>query len=159
VEDLELIVTRSAEILEVTIDGEGAHEIARRSRGTPRIANRLLRRVRDFAEVRAAGYIDGTVACDALRIFHVDERGLDKVDAAFLDALVRRFDGGPVGLSTLAVAVGEEPDTIEDVYEPFLLQIGFVRRTPRGRVATRAAFAHLGITPPAGDTGARLFDS
>ena len=147
VEDLQTIVVRSARILDVTIDDAGAHEIARRSRGTPRIANRLLRRVRDYAQVRAQGSIDEDVARTALEVFRVDERGLDKVDAAILDAIVRRFEGGPVGLSTLAVAVGEETDTIEDVYEPYLLQSGLIRRTPRGRVATRAAFAHLGVDP------------
>jgi Holliday junction DNA helicase RuvB len=146
-EDLEEIVIRSARILEVELDEVGGHEIARRARGTPRIANRLLRRVRDFAQVRADGIIDGEVAKKALEVFHVDERGLDKVDAAILDAIVKRFGGGPVGLSTLAVAVGEEPDTLEDVYEPFLLRLGFIRRTPRGRMATEAAFAHVGVTP------------
>ncbi|HEX3327356.1 MAG TPA: Holliday junction branch migration DNA helicase RuvB [Actinomycetota bacterium] len=155
--DLEVIITRSARILGVAIDDEGRFEVARRSRGTPRIANRLLRRVRDFAQVRADGLIDGDVARRALEVFGVDALGLDKVDCAILDAIVTRFAGGPVGLSTLAVAVGEEPDTIEDVYEPFLMQIGFLRRTPRGRVATRQAFAHLGITPPTGS--ATLFGS
>ncbi|MDQ4024796.1 MAG: Holliday junction branch migration DNA helicase RuvB [Actinomycetota bacterium] len=158
-EDLETIVRRSAAILGVTLDGEGALEIARRSRGTPRIANRLLRRVRDFAQVRAAGVIDGSVARDALAVFKVDDKGLDKTDGAILDALVRRFGGGPVGLSTLAVSVGEEPDTIEDVYEPFLMQLGFLRRTPRGRVATEAAFAHVGAPPPQGAAAVRLFES
>ena len=156
-EDLKTIIHRSASILGVDLDAEGAGEIARRSRGTPRIANRLLRRVRDFAQVRAGGFIDGPTARDALAVFKVDEKGLDKVDGAILDALIGRFGGGPVGLSTLAVAVGEEPDTIEDVYEPYLMQLGFIRRTPRGRVATRAAFAHLGVTPPEG--AAKLFDS
>jgi Holliday junction DNA helicase RuvB len=155
--ELELIVTRSASILGLGLEGDAAAAIARRSRGTPRIANRLLRRVRDFAEVKADGIIDDRVASDALAFFRVDEKGLDKVDGAILDALVRRFSGGPVGLSTLAVAVGEEPDTIEDVYEPYLLQLGFLRRTPRGRVATEAAFAHVGAEPPAG-AAARLFD-
>lgn len=149
VDDLQVIVERSATILGVTIDQAGAHEIARRSRGTPRIANRLLRRVRDFAQVRAQGSIDEDIANTALHIFRVDELGLDKVDAAILDAIIRRFGGGPVGLSTLAVAVGEETDTIEDVYEPYLLQSGLIHRTPRGRVATDAAFAHLGVEPPA----------
>jgi Holliday junction DNA helicase RuvB len=116
----------------------------------------LLRRVRDFAQVKADGVVDDGVASDALEFFRVDDKGLDKVDGAILDALVRRFGGGPVGLSTLAVAVGEEPDTIEDVYEPYLLQLGFLRRTPRGRVATEAAFAHVGAEPPTG-TAARLF--
>ncbi|MDQ4094640.1 MAG: Holliday junction branch migration DNA helicase RuvB [Actinomycetota bacterium] len=146
--DLETIVLRSARILGVRIDDAGARAIAARSRGTPRIANRLLRRVRDFAQVRADGEIDEDVARSALEVFRVDELGLDKVDAAILDAIVRRFGGGPVGLSTLAVAVGEETDTIEDVYEPYLLQSGLIRRTPRGRVATERAFAHLGIEPP-----------
>jgi holliday junction DNA helicase RuvB len=155
-EDLEQIVVRSARILEVEIDDEGCHEIARRARGTPRIANRLLRRVRDFAQVRADGLIDGPVAKKALAVFHVDEMGLDKVDAAILDAIVKRFGGGPVGLSTLAVAVGEEPDTLEDVYEPFLLRLGFMRRTPRGRVATAAAYAHVGVEPSV-DERAKLF--
>ncbi|HYO60551.1 MAG TPA: Holliday junction branch migration DNA helicase RuvB, partial [Actinomycetota bacterium] len=157
-EDLHRIVRRSAQILEVTLDEEGALEIARRSRGTPRIANRLLRRVRDFAQVRASGTIDGDVARAALAVFKVDDKGLDKTDGAILDALVRRFGGGPVGLSTLAVSVGEEPDTIEDVYEPFLMQLGLLRRTPRGRVATEAAFAHVGAPPPEG-AAARLFES
>jgi Holliday junction DNA helicase RuvB len=156
--DLERIVTRSASILDVRLDDEGCSEIARRARGTPRIANRLLRRVRDFAQVRADGFIDGDVARRALEVFKVDEKGLDKVDGAILDAIVRRFGGGPVGLSTLAVSIGEEPDTLEDVYEPFLLQLGLIRRTPRGRVATQAAFEHIGQPLPA-DGGARLFDS
>jgi Holliday junction DNA helicase RuvB len=155
--DLERIIERSAAILGVAIDGEGCSEIARRSRGTPRIANRLLRRVRDFAQVRSDGTIDGDTAREALRVFKVDEKGLDKVDGAILDALIARFGGGPVGLSTLAVAVGEEPDTIEDVYEPYLMQLGFLRRTPRGRVATAAAFAHVGVTPSEG--AVRLFES
>ena len=154
--ELEVIVTRSASILDLELEGDAAAAIARRSRGTPRIANRLLRRVRDFAQVKADGVVDDGVASDALEFFRVDDKGLDKVDGAILDALVRRFGGGPVGLSTLAVAVGEEPDTIEDVYEPYLLQLGFLRRTPRGRVATEAAFAHVGAEPPTG-TAARLF--
>jgi Holliday junction DNA helicase RuvB len=155
-EDLQEIVQRSARILAVELDAEGAFEIAKRSRGTPRIANRLLRRVRDYAQVRAGGSIDVAVARKALEVFRVDERGLDKVDGAILDAIVRRFGGGPVGLSTLAVAVGEEPDTLEDVYEPFLMQLGFIRRTPRGRVATEAAFRHVGLEPPR--SAAALFD-
>jgi Holliday junction DNA helicase RuvB len=154
--DLETIVHRSAQILGVSVDAAGASEIARRSRGTPRIANRLLRRVRDFAQVRADGAIDGDVARDALHVFRVDDKGLDKIDIAILDALINRFGGGPVGLSTLAVSVSEEPDTIEDVYEPFLMQLGFLRRTPRGRVATRASFDHLGVAAPA--EVERLFD-
>jgi Holliday junction DNA helicase RuvB len=155
-DDIERIVARSARILEIELHDDGCHDIARRARGTPRIANRLLRRVRDFAQVRADGIIDGPVAKKALKVFQVDERGLDKVDAAILDAIVRRFGGGPVGLSTLAVAVGEEPDTLEDVYEPFLLQLGFIRRTPRGRMATEAAFAHVGVEPSATER-AKLF--
>ena len=153
VEDLEQIIRRSARILGVAIDEDGGREIARRSRGTPRIANRLLRRVRDFAHVRADGVIDGHVAERALAVFKIDERGLDKVDGAILQSLVVSFGGGPVGLSTLSVAVGEEPDTLEDVYEPYLMQLGFIRRTPRGRVATAAAFRHLGLSEP----DARLF--
>jgi holliday junction DNA helicase RuvB len=149
-DDLEIVIRRSARILAVPVDDEGTYEIARRSRGTPRIANRLLRRVRDFAQVRAEGVIDGDVARRALAVFGVDALGLDKVDGAILDAIVTRFGGGPVGLSTLAVAVGEEPGTLEDVYEPFLMQIGFLRRTPRGRVATQQAFAHIGVAPPPG---------
>ena len=147
--DLEAIVARSAAILGVAIDAGGVTEIARRARGTPRIANRLLRRVRDYAEVREDGAIDRDVACRALAVFRVDEKGLDKVDHALLEAVIHKFSGGPVGLTTLAVAVGEEPDTIEDVYEPYLLQSGLLLRTPRGRVATEAAFAHLGAEPPA----------
>ena len=158
-EDLAQIVMRSARILDVSLDRDGASEIARRSRGTPRIANRLLRRVRDFSQVRESGSIDGDIARRALEVFKVDERGLDRTDGAILDALVRRFSGGPVGLSTLAVAVGEEPDTIEDVYEPFLMQLGFIRRTPRGRVATEEAFRHVGAAAPTGAAAARLFGS
>jgi Holliday junction DNA helicase RuvB len=159
VDDLVRIVRRSSSILGVPLDDEGAAEIARRSRGTPRIANRLLRRVRDYAEVRADGAIDGGIARLALEVFEVDERGLDKVDGAILDALIHRFRGGPVGLSTLAVAVGEEPDTIEDVYEPYLMQLGFLRRTPRGRVATQAAFDHVGADAPTGRAAAKLFEA
>ncbi|HEV3473512.1 MAG TPA: Holliday junction branch migration DNA helicase RuvB [Actinomycetota bacterium] len=158
VEDLERIVTRSAAILRIDVHPVAATEIARRSRGTPRIANRLLRRVRDYADVKAAGILDGPTASEALSFFQVDDKGLDKVDGAILDVLVRRFAGGPVGLSTLAVAVGEEPDTIEDVYEPYLMQLGFVRRTPRGRVATEAAWRHTGLEPPSG-AAAPLFKS
>ena len=140
---------RAARILGVGLESEGAAaEIAVRSRGTPRIANRLLRLVRDFAEVRADGVVTGAVAREALRLFEVDERGLDKVDRGILTALCRTFGGAPVGLSTLAVSVGEEPETVEDVYEPYLLKEGFLQRTPRGRVATAAAFAHLGVAPP-----------
>ena len=147
--DLEAIVTRAGRILGVRLDAGGAAEIAGRSRGTPRIANRLLRRVRDFAEVRARGIVDREAAAAGLAVFGVDELGLDKVDRAILGAVCQRFGGGPVGLSTLAVSVGEEPDTVEDVYEPFLLQAGLLMRTPRGRVATPAAWRHLGLTEPA----------
>ena len=142
--DLARIVRRSAGILDVEVDAEGADEIARRSRGTPRVANRLLRRVRDFAEVKRDGRISAEVARAGLELFEVDEEGLDKVDLAILGAIVRRFGGGPVGLSTLAASVGEETDTIEDVYEPYLLQLGFLTRTPRGRVATERTYRHLG---------------
>ena len=147
VQDLEAIVTRSAAILGVSTEPEGVNEIARRARGTPRIANRLLRRVRDYAQVRAEGLVDGDTARDALHVFEVDHLGLDRVDLSILDAVVVRFGGGPVGLSTLAVAVGEDPGTIEDVHEPFLMQLGLLRRTPRGRAATPGAFEHLGRTP------------
>jgi len=148
-DELGSIVERSAAILGVPIPPDAAAEIASRSRGTPRIANRLLKRVRDFAEVRAEGFINHQVAVDALALFEVDALGLDKVDKAILTALIERFRGRPVGLSTLAVAVGEEPETVEDVYEPFLLRQGFIQRTPQGRVATAAAQEHLGIGPPA----------
>ena len=146
--DLETIIGRSAGILGLDMDPAGAAEIARRSRGTPRIANRLLKRVRDFAEVRGNGRVDLAVAQQGLELFGVDELGLDKVDRAILDAVCVRFGGGPVGLSTLAVSVGEETDTVEDVYEPFLLQLGLLMRTPRGRVATPLAWQHLGVAPP-----------
>ncbi|MGZ8598961.1 MAG: Holliday junction branch migration DNA helicase RuvB [Actinomycetota bacterium] len=146
VEDLERIALRSAGILDVALDPDGAAEIARRSRGTPRVANRLLRRVRDFAQVRHDGAIDGDVARAGLELFEVDELGLDKLDLSILTTLVNKFGGGPVGLSTLAAAVGEETDTVEDVYEPYLLQLGFLHRTPRGRVATERAYRHLGVT-------------
>ncbi len=149
--ELESIVGRAAGILGVSIDLAGSREIARRSRGTPRIANRLLRRVRDYAEVRGDGSIDETTAHEGLALFGVDERGLDKVDRAILGAVCRQFRGGPVGLSTLAIAVGEQPETVEDVYEPFLIQQGLIVRTPRGRVAMPAAWAHIGLgVPPAG---------
>jgi holliday junction DNA helicase RuvB len=154
--DLARIVLRSAGILEVEIDTAGAEAIARRARGTPRVANRLLKRVRDFAEVRGAGHIDEHVARDALDLLEVDAAGLDRLDREILRAICEKFGGGPVGLSTLAVAVGEESDTIEDVYEPYLLQQGFLMRTPRGRIATDAAFAHLGLEPPRGGSQ-RLF--
>jgi Holliday junction DNA helicase RuvB len=149
VDDLARIVERSAQILEVGIDEQGAREIALRSRGTPRIANRLLRRVRDYAQVRHSGNITADIALEALRLFEVDDEGLDRVDREILTLIMHKFDGGPVGLSTLAVAIGEEADTIEDVYEPFLLQRGFLMRTPRGRVLTRLGYEHCGGTPPA----------
>jgi holliday junction DNA helicase RuvB len=147
-DDLAAILARSSTILGVALDGEGAKEIASRSRGTPRIANRLLKRVRDYAEVRADGRINAKLARDALTLFEVDVLGLDKVDRAILNALCRTFAGRAVGLGTLAVAVGEASETVEDVYEPFLLQCGLLERTPRGRVATAAAFSHLGLSDP-----------
>jgi len=147
-DELQAIVTRAAGILGVAVDAEGAWEIARRSRGTPRIANRLLRRVRDYAEVRGDGTIDAATARAGLALFGVDARGLDKADRAVLGALCEQFRGGPVGLSTLAIAVGEQTETVEDVYEPFLIQQGLIVRTPRGRVAMAAAFEHLGLPAP-----------
>jgi Holliday junction DNA helicase RuvB len=147
--DLVRIVRRSARILGVELDDGGARAIAGRSRGTPRVANRLLRRVRDWAEVRGSGVVDAAAAQAALTLLEVDELGLDRLDREILGALCDRFEGRPVGLSTLAVAVGEEPDTIEDVYEPYLLQCGLLQRTPRGRTATRRAYAHLGLPVPA----------
>jgi Holliday junction DNA helicase RuvB len=151
--ELEQVLLRSARILDVPITEEGAVEISRRSRGTPRIANRLLRRVRDYAEVRAAGVVDNDSARAALVVYDVDERGLDRLDRAVLRALVQSFGGGPVGLSTLAIAVGEQPDTVEEVCEPFLLREGLLARTPRGRVATAGAWRHLGLPVPAGTFG------
>jgi Holliday junction DNA helicase RuvB len=144
------IVGRSARILEVEIDGEGAETIAARSRGTPRVANRLLKRVRDFAQVKGRGAIDAEVAAAALEMLEVDSRGLDRSDRSLLDAVAAKFGGGPVGLSTLAVALGEEPDTIEDVLEPYLLQQGLLKRTPRGRVLTGGGYRHLGLAVPEG---------
>jgi holliday junction DNA helicase RuvB len=148
IEDLTTIVTRSARILEVTLEPEGALAIAGRSRGTPRVANRLLKRVRDYAEVRCGGVVTAAAADAALALLEIDDLGLDRLDRELLRALCEKFDGGPAGLSTLAVTVGEEQDTIEDVYEPYLLQCGLLRRTPRGRVATRRAFEHIGLEPP-----------
>jgi Holliday junction DNA helicase RuvB len=145
---LEQVLARSAALLGVSLTSDGAAEVASRSRGTPRIANRLLRRVRDYAEVRAAGIVTQPVAEDALAVFDVDKRGLDRLDRAVLTTLVTSFGGGPVGLSTLAVAVGEETETVEEVVEPYLLRAGLLARTSRGRVATPAAFEHLGIEPP-----------
>ncbi|MGE3191599.1 MAG: Holliday junction branch migration DNA helicase RuvB, partial [Vicinamibacterales bacterium] len=146
--DIGEIVRRSARILGVELDTAAAAEIARRSRGTPRIANRLLRRVRDFAEVRADGRIDLAVAQAALRLLEVDEQGFDEADRRLLGTIIDKFDGGPVGLSSLAAAIGEEQDAIEDIYEPFLIQIGFLERTPRGRVATARAYEFFGRTMP-----------
>jgi len=147
-DELESIVRRAAGILGVSIDNRGAWEIARRSRGTPRIANRLLRRVRDYAQVRGDGTIDEEAARTGLAVFGVDERGLDKVDRAILTAICQQFRGGPVGLSTVAISVGEQTETVEDVYEPFLIQQGLIARTPRGRVAMPAAWQHLGLDMP-----------
>jgi Holliday junction DNA helicase RuvB len=146
--ELQAIVERAARILSVSVDSDGAAEIASRSRGTPRIANRLLRRVRDYAEVRADGVVNVEVARDGLALFGVDELGLDKVDRSILESIAVLHEGGPVGLSTLSISVGEQPETLEDVYEPFLIQQGLLQRTPRGRVVTRAAFTHLAVDPP-----------
>lgn len=157
-DELEAIVTRAASILRVSIDTEGAWEIARRSRGTPRIANRLLRRVRDYAEVRGDGTIIEATARAGLKLFGVDERGLDKVDRAILSSICQQFGGGPVGLSTVAISVGEQPETVEDMYEPFLIQQGMIARTPRGRVAMPAAWNHLGLPVPAARNPIGLFD-
>ncbi len=150
VAQLAVIVTRSAGILEIELDEQGALAIASRSRGTPRVANRLLKRVRDFAEVRMSGVVTAQAAEAALSMLEVDQLGLDRLDREILSAICTKFGGGPVGLSTLAVAVGEEQDTVEDVYEPYLLQQGLIKRTPRGRAATPAAFEHLGLKAPAG---------
>ena len=160
-EDLATIVQRSSQILGIEVSVEGAAEIAKRSRGTPRVANRLLRRVRDFAQVRADGRIDRRVAQDALALLDVDEYGLDQMDARVLSTLIEKFEGGPVGLNTLAVAMGEDALTLEEVYEPFLIQEGYLQRTPRGRVATRRAYRRLGFSaPPAGSrrTQGSFFD-
>jgi Holliday junction DNA helicase RuvB len=154
VADLAEIVTRSAAILDIALDLEGARAIARRSRGTPRVANRLLKRVRDYAEVRAGGIVTADAADAALAMLGIDDHGLDPLDRELLEAICVRFGGGPVGLSTLAIAVAEESDTVEDVYEPYLLQRGFLQRTPRGRCATPAAFALLGLETPEGRTPA-----
>jgi Holliday junction DNA helicase RuvB len=159
-DELQAIITRAAGILGLAIDDEGAWEIARRARGTPRIANRLLRRVRDFAEVRHDGSITDEIAREGLALFGVDDLGLDKVDRAILSAMCHQFHGGPVGLSTVAISVGEQPDTVEDVYEPFLIQQGMIARTPRGRVAMPAAYQHLGLAQPARRPGQPgLFDA
>ncbi|GAB3442299.1 Holliday junction branch migration DNA helicase RuvB [Actinophytocola sediminis] len=161
-DELEQVLRRSASILDIDLRDDGAREIAGRSRGTPRIANRLLRRVRDFAEVRADGIITREIAMAALRVYDVDDLGLDRLDRAVLDALVRSFAGGPVGVSTLAVAVGEEASTVEEVCEPYLVRAGMLARTPRGRVATASAWTHLGLSAPANAPGPippTLFDS
>ena len=149
--DIEEIVRRSARILGVPIDDEAAAELARRSRGTPRIANRLLRRVRDFAQVRAAGHITTEVARAALTLLEVDDNGLDEVDRRLLRTIIDKFSGGPVGVNSIAAAIHEEKDAIEDIYEPFLIQAGFLDRTPRGRIATPRAYAYFGLTPPGKD--------
>ncbi|HLF61041.1 MAG TPA: Holliday junction branch migration DNA helicase RuvB [Acidimicrobiia bacterium] len=155
-EDLTRIVTRSAGIIGVDIDPIAAGVIASRSRSTPRIANRLLARIRDYAVARASGLIDPGVADEALAVYEVDQLGLDKVDRSILEAVIIRFGGGPVGLSTLAIAVGEEPETVEDAYEPFLLQSGLLKRTPRGRVATAGAYSHMGLDVPESPQGTLL---
>ena len=152
-EDLQRIITRSAAILEIPIKKDGAFEIARRARGTPRIANRLLRRVRDFAQVEADGIITRTVAHDALDMLEVDDEGLDKMDRHIMLTIIDKFDGGPIGLSSLSAAVSEEKDTLEDVYEPFLIQKGLIKRTPKGRVATTRAYLHFGRTPKTTNEG------
>ncbi|HAA02830.1 MAG TPA: Holliday junction branch migration DNA helicase RuvB, partial [Syntrophobacteraceae bacterium] len=149
-EELHPIVLRSARILGVGIDDRGALEIARRSRGTPRIANRLLRRVRDYAQVKADGHITQTVADQALKMLDVDEKGFDRMDRKILRTIIEKYDGGPIGIETLAAAVSEEKDTLEDVYEPYLIQEGYLKKTPRGRMATRRAFEHLGLSVQAG---------
>jgi len=156
-DELEQIVTRSAAILQVPMDQAGAEEIARRSRGTPRVANRLLRRVRDYAQVRADGRITADVADAALARLNVDEFGLDDMDARIITTIIEKFGGGPVGLGTVAVAVGEDPGTLEEVYEPYLIQQGFLERTPRGRCATPLAYRRFGLTPPARQT--TIFDA
>ena len=158
-EELARIVRRSAGLLNVPTDDEGAYEIACRSRGTPRIANRLLRRVRDYADVKADGRIVKSLADRALKMLDVDPIGLDVMDRKLLDAIVHRFDGGPVGLDNVAAAIGEERDTIEDVIEPYLIQQGYLQRTPRGRVATAAAYRHLGLAPPKNSGAGDLFDA
>lgn len=154
--DLEEIVRRTATVLAVELHGDGAHEIARRSRGTPRIANRLLRRVRDYAQVRADGIISKAVACDALAMLDVDDFGLDDMDARIVKTIIEKFEGGPVGVQSLAAAIGEDADTIEEVYEPFLVQNGLLHRTSRGRVATAQAYRHFGYQAPSGDQGTLL---
>ncbi|MDA2933856.1 Holliday junction branch migration DNA helicase RuvB [Acidobacteria bacterium AH-259-D05] len=148
-ESLSIIVSRSADILDIGIDEKGTQEIARRSRGTPRIANRLLRRVRDYAQVRAQGTIDHQVACEGLDLANVDRFGFDEIDRKLLLTIIEKFDGGPVGVNTISAAISEEKDAIEDIYEPYLIQIGFLNRTPRGRTVTRLAYDHFGVKPQA----------
>jgi Holliday junction DNA helicase RuvB len=155
-DELTVIVHRSAGIIDVPIADDAAQLLAERSRRTPRVANRLLARVRDYAVARASGDINFEVASQALEVYEVDDLGLDKVDRSILNAIIERFEGGPVGLSTLAIAVGEEPETVEDAYEPFLLQSGLIKRTPRGRVATRHAYTHLNLEPPPGSQSTLL---
>lgn len=156
-EDLELIVRRTAEVMKVGIEADGAAEVARRARGTPRVANRLLRRVRDFAQVRGDGIITKAIADQALAMLDVDTFGLDDMDARILKAIIEKFEGGPVGLNTIGAAIGEDANTIEEVYEPFLVQQGFLQRTPRGRVATPQAYRHFGFTPIAPNEQETLF--
>jgi Holliday junction DNA helicase RuvB len=150
--ELEFIIRRSAEILNAPITEEGCHEIAKRCRGTPRVANRLLKRIRDYADVKGTGEISASIARDALKLLAIDEHGFDDNDRKLLLAVIERFNGGPVGVNTIAAVLSEEVDAIEDIYEPFLLQIGFLQRTPRGRIATKLAYDHLGISyrPPQG---------
>jgi Holliday junction DNA helicase RuvB len=153
VPELEYIIRRSAEILNAPITPEGCHEIAKRCRGTPRVANRLLKRIRDYAEVKGNGEINAPIARDALKLLDIDEHGFDEIDRKLLRAIIERFGGGPVGVNTIAAVLSEEVDAIEDMYEPFLLQIGFLQRTPRGRVATKLAYDHLGIPYRPGQAG------
>ncbi len=155
--DLEQIVKRTADVMNVVVDPEGGEEIAKRSRGTPRVANRLLRRIRDYAQVRADGHITKKVANDALQLLEVDQFGLDDMDARILKAIIEKFEGGPVGVGTIAAAVGEDVGTLEEVYEPFLVQNGFLQRTPRGRMATAQAYKHFGFNPPSGSGQPTLF--
>ena len=157
-EDLMQVVRRTADVIKVEVDEEGGHEIARRARGTPRVANRLLRRVRDYAQVKGNGRITAALAKRALEMLEVDEFGLDDMDARILRTIVEKFEGGPVGVASVAAAIGEDASTIEEVYEPFLVQNGFLQRTPRGRVATPQAYRHFGYTPPSGGTQPTLFD-
>jgi Holliday junction DNA helicase RuvB len=156
-EDLELIVRRTADVMRVQIDSDGADEIARRARGTPRVANRLLRRVRDYAQVKGNGVITKVIANQALQLLDVDAFGLDDMDTRIITTIIEKFDGGPVGLNTIGAAIGEDANTIEEVYEPFLVQHGFLQRTPRGRVATPQAYRHFGFTPQAPGTQESLF--